>query len=135
MKKETTGDRIRRLRKAKGMTMTALADSAEISKGFMHDLENDRRTMGGSTLLRMSRALGVGMELLLTGSEDKRIAELKDQQRDFPRVCHWKEDDDGIWNTTCKLAWSFEYATTPKENSMNYCPKCGATLLLILRDV
>ena len=57
-------------------------------------------------------------------------AELKDQQRDCPRVCHWSEDDDGIWNGSCGIAWIYEYATTPKENNMNYCPKCGAVLMI-----
>ena len=60
---------------------------------------------------------------------EKENAALKDQQRDFPRVCHWSEDDDGIWNGTCGIAWCFEYATTPQENKMNYCPQCGAVLM------
>ena len=56
------------------------------------------------------------------------IAELKDQQRDFPRVCHWKEVD-GYWVSSCGLEWQLPNDDTPKENGMNYCPKCGAVLI------
>ena len=45
------------------------------------------------------------------------------------KVCHWTEDADGIWEGTCGVIWFFEYEKTPKDNKMNYCPKCGAVLM------
>ena len=80
---ETTGDRITRLRRKGGMSMTALSQCAEISKGFLHDIENDRRGMGAATLSKISKALGVTMEHLLDGeaktkpSVTKNNADLK----------------------------------------------------------
>lgn len=43
--------------------------------------------------------------------------------------CEWSEDDDGIWNSACGLAWVIE-AGSPEENEMNYCPKCGKRLVV-----
>jgi len=37
----TVGQRIRDLRERRGMSLTALADAAGVSKSYLHDLEND----------------------------------------------------------------------------------------------
>jgi len=74
----------------------------------------------------------IGAKLLRQERADltEQLAEAKDQRRDFPRVCHWSQDDDcGYWETSCGLAWQCSNDETPKENGMNYCPKCGAVLL------
>ena len=63
-----------------------------------------------------------------TAELEKEVAELKDQNRNFPRVCHWSQDDDGCWSGSCGIAWYIPEGM-PMENTMNYCPNCGATLL------
>lgn len=65
---DTMGDRIRSLRKEKRMTPTRLAEIVGISKGFLHDVENDRRGTGSATLWGLAKALGTSMESLFTGS-------------------------------------------------------------------
>ena len=40
-------------------------------------------------------------------------------------TCAWRENDDGIWNTSCGLAWCFECGGLPAEHGMQYCPRCG----------
>jgi hypothetical protein len=42
--------------------------------------------------------------------------------------CMWKEDEDGIWFTSCNGAFEF-IDGTPKHNSFSYCPYCGETLI------
>lgn len=45
------------------------------------------------------------------------------------RVCHWTQDCQ-VWESSCGIEWCFpEWDTTPKDNDMNYCPKCGAILV------
>ena len=68
----TTGDRIRESREAKGWTQDALATKAGgISKGFLSDLENNKRDVGAQYLLRIANALGVSMDFLLNGGTQK----------------------------------------------------------------
>jgi transcriptional regulator with XRE-family HTH domain len=50
-----------------GLSQDALAEKAGISKSFLSDLENNRRSIGAETLLDLGRALGVSLDLLMTG--------------------------------------------------------------------
>lgn len=44
-------------------------------------------------------------------------------------MCEWEEDADGIWScSNCTIAWCFN-DQGPKENSVNYCPKCGKGII------
>jgi hypothetical protein len=47
-------------------------------------------------------------------------------------TCKWHQGDDwdysSVWTTSCGLEWSVEEGTL-KENSMNFCPKCGKKLV------
>lgn len=40
--------------------------------------------------------------------------------------CTWHESayDYNIWESECGLTWEL-IDGTPKENGMNYCPRCG----------
>jgi len=43
-------------------------------------------------------------------------------------VCKWKEDAPyGGWIGSCGVRWECDYET-PKENGMNFCPRCGKRL-------
>ncbi|HXL86204.1 MAG TPA: helix-turn-helix transcriptional regulator [Gemmatimonadaceae bacterium] len=65
--REQLGDRIRRYRTDKGMKLTELADAAEISKGYLSNLENDpdHKRPSATTLYGIASALGVAMSDLL----------------------------------------------------------------------
>jgi len=62
------GDRIKERRLALGWTLDRLASEAKVSKGFLSDLENDRRkTASGDYLNGLARALGVSLDFLISG--------------------------------------------------------------------
>ena len=42
-------------------------------------------------------------------------------------VCYWQWDVDGFWRGSCGIPWWMETGT-PKENGMNFCPRCGKRL-------
>ncbi len=63
----TNGDRIREIREARGMTQDQLAERAKISKGFLSDVENNKRNISSEYLLRIANALGASIDYLLRG--------------------------------------------------------------------
>jgi len=63
----TTGDRIRAIREARGMTQDQLADDAKISKGFLSEVENNKRNISSENLLRIANVLGASIDYLLRG--------------------------------------------------------------------
>jgi len=65
----TLGERIKEHRMAHGWTQEALAQKAQISKGFLSDLENNKRNVSADTLLDVANELGLSLDYLMTGSE------------------------------------------------------------------
>ena len=63
----STGDRIREIREKRGMTQEQLANEANISKGFLSDVENNKRNIGSERLLRIADILGASVDYLLKG--------------------------------------------------------------------
>ena len=41
--------------------------------------------------------------------------------------CVWREDDDGVWATSCGNLFQFD-VDGPSENKFTHCPYCGAHL-------
>lgn len=65
------GEKIRELRKAKGMTLEQLAEQTDSSKGYIWELENrNTRKPSGEKLLKVAEALGVTAEFLLDDGKD-----------------------------------------------------------------
>jgi len=64
----TTGDRIRELREKQKMTQDQLAKQADISKGFLSDVENNNRNISSQSLLKIANALGTSVDYLLSGA-------------------------------------------------------------------
>jgi transcriptional regulator with XRE-family HTH domain len=67
--KLTVGDRIRQRRNELGWTQDVLAEKAGISKSFLSDLENAKRSVGADTLLDIGRVLGLSLDYLMTGEQ------------------------------------------------------------------
>jgi transcriptional regulator with XRE-family HTH domain len=67
----TTGDRIREVREKTGMTQAELAEKAHVSKGFLSDVENNKRNVSAQVLLRIANALGASLDFLLRGTEEE----------------------------------------------------------------
>lgn len=61
------GERIRRRRQELGWTQEQLCQKAGISKGFLSDLENDKRSVSADNLLDLARALSLSLDYLMTG--------------------------------------------------------------------
>ncbi len=61
------GERIKTRRAELGWTQDQLGQKAGISKSFLSDLENGKRSVGAENLLDIARALGVSIDFLMTG--------------------------------------------------------------------
>ena len=61
------GERIKARRLELEWTQDQLAQKAGISKSFLSDLENGKRSVGAENLLDIARALGVSIDFLMTG--------------------------------------------------------------------
>jgi transcriptional regulator with XRE-family HTH domain len=63
------GERIRKRRLELGWTQDQLCQKAGISKGFLSDLENDKRNVSATNLLDIARALSLSLDYLMTGDD------------------------------------------------------------------
>ena len=68
-----TGDRIKEIREKKGMTQEQLAEKAKLSKGFLSDVENNKKNISSQFLLKIANALGASVDYLLSGESKKSI--------------------------------------------------------------
>jgi transcriptional regulator with XRE-family HTH domain len=66
---QTVGDRIRQVREQVGMTQDAVAGSAGLSKGFISEVENNKRNISAQNLLKVANALSASVQYLLEGGE------------------------------------------------------------------
>lgn len=63
----TVGDRIREVREEMRMTQDRLAELAGLSKGFLSDVENNKRNISAQNLLKIANVLGASVDYLLRG--------------------------------------------------------------------
>ena len=68
-KKREIGERVRELRKQRGFTKEMLAEKAEISVGFLGDIEKGKKGTSADTLAGLAFALRVSADFLLFGKE------------------------------------------------------------------
>ena len=64
------GERIKGRRLELKLTQDELARKARISKGFLSDLENGKRSIGAAPLLDIARALGKAMREFRSATDD-----------------------------------------------------------------
>jgi transcriptional regulator with XRE-family HTH domain len=60
-----TGEIIRKVREAKKLTQEQLSTLTGLSKGFLSDVENDKRNTSSGNILRIANALNVSVDYLL----------------------------------------------------------------------
>ena len=65
------GERIKKRRLELDWTQDQLCQKAGLSKGFLSDLENEKRSVSADNLLDIARALGVSLDYLMTGKASK----------------------------------------------------------------
>ena len=68
------GAKIRQLRMTNQMTQEELADRAELSKGFISQIENDLTSPSITTLMDILQCLGTDLKTFFSDSEDRQIA-------------------------------------------------------------
>lgn len=73
----TLGEILRSARSAKRLTLRAVADAADISHGFVADLELGRRNASDDVLERISTAIGADFDEVMRAAARIRIAALK----------------------------------------------------------
>jgi transcriptional regulator with XRE-family HTH domain len=69
------GERIKERRTALGWTLDVLAQKAGLSKGFLSDVENAKRSVSAEHLLDLARVLGLSLDYLMTGEEEQQNAQ------------------------------------------------------------
>lgn len=67
--KVTLGVKIRRIRQAERLTLSAVAERASMSVSYLNDLEHDRTLPSLGKLLAICGALGLSVRSLLEGVE------------------------------------------------------------------
>jgi len=65
----SVGERIRERRKQLGWTQDQLVRKAGISKGFLSNLENGKRSVGAEILYDLARVMGLSLDYLMSGSD------------------------------------------------------------------
>ncbi len=65
----TVGERIKKRRTELGWTQDQLAHKAGISKSFLSDLENGKRSVSADNLLDIARVLNLSLDYLMKGEE------------------------------------------------------------------
>ena len=79
---EEVGRRIMERRKKMGLTQEALAEKSDVTTQFVSYAESGKRAMRPENLLKISAALGVSADYLLTGDMiDKDLLLLSDKLR------------------------------------------------------
>jgi transcriptional regulator with XRE-family HTH domain len=68
----TIGERIKETREELGWTQEKLAEESKISKGFLSDVENNKRDISSTNVLKIADAMGASLEYLLRGEESKQ---------------------------------------------------------------
>src|SRR5689334_14580541 len=63
------GDRIKERRLELKWTQDVLAERAGISKGFLSDVENEKRSVSADTLLDLAKVLALSLDYLMTGED------------------------------------------------------------------
>ena len=67
------GSKIKELRVLKGLTQEELADRAELSKGFLSQLERDLTSPSIATLVDILQCLGTDLKTFFDDTEDDRV--------------------------------------------------------------
>jgi transcriptional regulator with XRE-family HTH domain len=68
----TVGERIRGIREELGWTLEELADKSKVSKGFLSEVETNKRDISSGYLLRVANAVGASLDYLLRGDESSQ---------------------------------------------------------------
>jgi transcriptional regulator with XRE-family HTH domain len=100
------GDRIRRLRGERDLSLNQLAERSGVSKSYLWSLENDEEGAarpGGETLYKVAEALGVTMSELL----GRRL--LTEPPEDVPKSLQAFAKSEGLSDTDVRMLASIRF--------------------------
>ena len=93
----TVGIRIKDRRDELGWTQDDLATKANISKSFISDLENGKRSVGADKLLDIARALSLSLDFLMTGKDAKKKSiQEPEKEVQIPKALAEFAGDEGL---------------------------------------
>ncbi len=93
----TVGERIKARRDELDWTQDDLATKANISKSFLSDLENGKRSVGADKLLDIARALSLSLDFLMTGKNARKKAKQQSAEEvQIPRALAEFAADEGL---------------------------------------
>lgn len=78
------GENIKQLRANKGLTQEGFARETGISRSYLSDLENNRKSPTIETLEKIARKMNTSLKFLIGGSETMRGVYDLDQQQWYP---------------------------------------------------
>lgn len=70
----SVGERIKQRRLELGWTQDQLCTKADLSKSFLSELENGKRSVSAENLLGIARAMNVSLDFLMTGEASQEQA-------------------------------------------------------------
>ena len=92
---ETMGERIRNLRKAKKLSIVALAETVDMTTQNLWNLENDMVGKTFEKLAPLAKALGCRIDDLFPEMDEAASApEQKEEERKTARACGFDENED-----------------------------------------
>lgn len=65
------GDNIKKIRKDRNMTQKDFASKIGVSRSYLGDLENNRKSPSADTITKLSKNIGVSQEYLFNGEDTK----------------------------------------------------------------
>lgn len=87
------GERIKSIRKTRGLTQGQLSDKANISRSYLADVERDRYNPSVDTLTTLAKALNVSPSMLLNSDSEQNADEIttpdwatQKDKRDFKKM-------------------------------------------------
>ena len=85
------GERIRKARKAQGLTQEAASEKCNVTSSFYGNIERGSRKLSVETLGKISKGLGVSTDVLLFGEDLKRHDMLVDVLSEVQRKADEKQ--------------------------------------------
>jgi transcriptional regulator with XRE-family HTH domain len=115
------GDRVKTAREQRRWTQEQLADAAGISKGFLSDVENNKRNISSESALKIADALGISLDYLLRG-ESGRPERQREPVRIPPELSDAAEDLGLTYSETLTLLEAHEAVVARRSAKSLHAP-------------
>jgi transcriptional regulator with XRE-family HTH domain len=111
----TLGERIKSIRQSLGWTQDRLAQLAEISKSFLSEVENNKVSVSGETLLKIAQALNASLDYLMKGEPSHQ--QEKSQQVTIPQELSDFAEERGLsYKDTVAILFAYQSLIARRSN-------------------